>query len=181
MSDQAQPSHHLHIRIGDAEFTATGTEAVVDKQFQKFLAALPQRILIPTAGAIKEIRLYPDHARPFDPNDPADVGPEVVGSVFQHNGKMIALKKWPNTRTPDADGLLMLLWGYERLENLHGVPAPLLMEAAKGSCIEIERIDRVIAVHRDCYTRSGERKGAKYELTEAGRIYVAQLLRKVCQ
>jgi hypothetical protein len=167
MAEQANAPHTLRIKIGDAEFEASGTEETVREQYRLFLdvlAANPPRETVNRS------------APPKQENGVTEVPEATVQRAFAVDGDRLSLRVLPSGDNRDADALLMLLWGFEKLRGETTVSATTLMRAGRESGLQIVRIDRVIVVHSQYYQVGGRLKGTRYGLNNPGRSYAAKLV-----
>ena len=176
-----QQNHHIRIKIGDAEFEASGAPDQVQSQYDAFIAQHQAHL----AGfAAMKRPDKPTKLQVSTENDPRidnDALAEAAARAFSTDGDMVSLNVLPRTPNAQADALLMILWGYEHLRGEHTVMATEFMRAAKRSGIQIDRIDRIIAPNQQYYVRGGSRKGARYSLNNPGRIQAEKLVREQFQ
>lgn len=173
MAEHPDTTHRLRVKIGTAEFEASGTEQSVREQYALFLKALGGTGARPALSAAETAPVgdvYP--ASPIVPGD-------VVSKAFAMAGTVLALKQLP--KGDIGRSVLALLWGFDGLQGRAQVPAILLMQSLRASGIEIDRLDRVLTKHRGRYGFVGTKKGKSYGLTSAGRAYAAQVLLETFQ
>ncbi len=172
-----QKSHRIHVRLGRAEFEAEGEQGVVNEQFKMFLEALSRTQDVDTIEkpepSESESTLTDDNSESADPPD------SLTHRVFLFERNLVSLRVLPNGKTSDEDSILLLLLVHFRLRNEHGVSGIQLMKDAKQSGLSIDRIDRVIAPHRDFYHRGGTRKGTRYSLNNQGVTKAEQILQSM--
>ena len=91
---------------------------------------------------------------------------------------MLAL---PKTEDPDADALLLLVYGYQELRpNDYPVSGVRLMQSAKQSGLhQVDRIDRTIDAHTQFVNSAGSRRGKKYSLNNQGSLKAKELIKNV--
>ncbi|HYI47113.1 MAG TPA: hypothetical protein VEX35_01495 [Allosphingosinicella sp.] len=170
--------HKVTIKIGDAEFSAEGDKETVAKQFEAFLAALA---IAPRASA---------PAKPAEDlaTDAGNNGSETTDAIdndadsamlkkaFQVAKQVVSLKYLPRTSQKEADALLLLLYGYAALKGEEQVLGTQLINAARISGVNLDRIDRTIAKHDSLLLRGGARKGMKYGLNNQGKLKAKEML-----
>lgn len=67
-----------------------------------------------------------------------------------------------------ADGLLLLLYGFRKLKQQEMVLSLDLMKAARQSGIQLPRLDRTLAKHKELVVEGGAGKGKRYGLNNLG-------------
>lgn len=158
--------HRIKAKIGPHEFEAEGKEAIVIKQYDSFLAALKAMVAAPVAADIgakpapeqtKATLLLPDAPIPKD----------VLARVFR-DGDPLSLMHPPKTDKADADGLLMLIYGYTEMVGKPDVTAATLAVAARKTGLNVDRLSRSIAAHEALIGVSGMKKGTRYTLNNRG-------------
>jgi hypothetical protein len=155
-------SYKIHVKIGDSEFSAEGTEALVKEQYDRFLEIVGNK---PAA----------DRSRPSDqkPNSNGNgIAPpprDKLSRLFEVDGNgLVSLRILPRTDNRDADALLLILYGFKTQADKADVNSGQLMVAAKQSGLQMDRIDRVIAVHKQYVTDGGFKRGKRYGLNNQG-------------
>jgi hypothetical protein len=155
--------HRIKAKIGPHEFEAEGKEAIVIKQYDSFLAAVKAMASAPQshdAGAKlapEQSKLRPDAAIPKD----------VLARVFR-DGDPLSLMHPPKTDKADADGLLMLIYGYTEMMGKPDVTAATLALAARKTGLKVDRLSRSLAAHEALIGVSGAKKGTRYTLNNRG-------------
>ncbi len=157
--------YKLHIKLGDAEFTAEGSEDAVREQFESFKALITGRSS--AGGSSRKL----DDSGTLDP--PGPVPREKLLRLFSvtEDKAAVSLRILPRTENRenrDADALLLLLYGFRALAEITEVLSGRLMNAATVSGLQLERIDRVILTHRQYITEGGARRGKTYGLNNQG-------------
>jgi hypothetical protein len=187
-SEEAVEAHKLEVRIGDAQFSAEGSEEAVKEQFDKFLDAL--RAVAPTRHA-------PPAPPPLNTLTPGRRAIELDDGGGE-NGKgggldkklierlfmlgddgQLSLRVLPNGDERDADALVLLLLGYAVILDAISVTGMHLMKGARQSGVMIGRIDRVIDARQQYITKAGYKRGIRYGLNNPGMQYAETLARKV--
>lgn len=108
-----------------------------------------------------------------------DVDPKTVKRIFQDRNGVVSLTAMPRTERSEADALLVVLLGYSILRNLHTVSAPQLMQSARQSGIQADRIDRILAPYGNYLTVGGFKKGKKYGLNNQGITRAKEVLKGI--
>jgi hypothetical protein len=168
--------HKVRVKIGDAEFEAEGGEELVKAQFADFLAALsakPSQQHKPKANAMEPEDGLPDDAG----NHNGDASSELINRAYLPVKDLISLRFLPKSENQDADTLLLLLYGYEKLKGLDSVLVTQLLRAAKQSGLSLDRIDRASAKYSSLLLKGGTRKGSKYSLNNQGRAKAIEILK----
>jgi hypothetical protein len=165
--------HKIHVRLGDAEFTAEGNESTVQAQYEAFLKVLD--------------RIGSSPAKPkVSPSDPdKKVGqlgaPDkaTFARVYSDDPqKGVSLKALPKGDKVNADALLLILYGYHVLRQVDTVTAIQLGRSAKQSGFEFDRADRIFesAGYDKLVSKSGQRAGSKYSLMNPGLVKAGELV-----
>src|SRR3990172_12985754 len=138
----------LRIKVGLSEFEAEGPADLVQKQYQEFLAALTQADIARTSSPAPALPLLNTPGQPAEP-PPSHSDSADLKRVFSDQGPLVSLLALPKTEDPDADALLLLVYGYQELRpNDYPVSGVRLMQSAKQSGLhQVDRIDRTIDAH----------------------------------
>jgi hypothetical protein len=163
--------HSIRVKIGDAEFEASGAESTVQKQYEAFLRALG-----PTTARDSQQQGDPGESHGKQSTGTTHPLDAHLRKVFSIKGDDVSLLARPRGAQADADALLMILWGYSHLKNTTTVVVTDLKRSAKQSGLQVERIDRVISPHAQYYVVAGTRKGTKYTLNNPGDDYAKRLI-----
>jgi hypothetical protein len=92
----------------------------------------------------------------------------------------LSLLVMPQTQTVNADSIILLIYGYQKLLKRDAVNSTELMESAKWSGLRIDRIDRsLVNGHAAFIVKGGSRKGSRYSLNNRGMLYAQELLEKM--
>ena len=169
-------AYKLHVKIGQAEFNAEGSEETVRQDYDKFLSAL--------SATHTSARSQEQSSRDNGPDGSEASGIDnfSLHRAFRKDRRgIVSLRVRPNTPNRIADSLLMILYGFRILRGQDDVPVIQLMEAAKQSGAQVERIDRAIAPHKDLVTRGGAKRGGRYGLNNPGVARAEELLRQMFQ
>lgn len=175
--------YRVRVNLGNAEFDAEGDKDTVMEQYRLFLDAVraappapapAESSPPPAAPAASERPLNSEllgltRDDPSVSNGPSDaLTADLMARIFSTDRGVVSLRLLPQGRQRDADAILMLLYGYAKLQGETHVLGTALMKAARQSGILIDRIDRVIAQHNGLFIRGGARKGARYALNNQG-------------
>jgi hypothetical protein len=98
-------------------------------------------------------------------------------AFINHAKNGISLRVLPQSPERDAETLLMLLYGFRVLKQQEYATAFQLMDAAKQSGLQLDRIDRTLARVNQYVLRGGARRGTRYGLTNPGILHAEALLR----
>jgi hypothetical protein len=177
MEARMTEAHKLRIKIGDAEFEASGTEETVKAQFEAFLAAVG-------AGAGKTSTPKSQETPPGDKNGEqlsggAGADDDLLLQAVVVGKDLVSLKYLPKGDNRDADALLLLLYAYSKLRKEDSVLGTQLLRAAKVSGLSLERVDRTMAKHESYILKGGARKGMKYSLNNQGKAKAQELLKQM--
>lgn len=179
--------HKLRVRIGNAEFVSIGREEIVKDQFDVFMGCLttvsawnPKGTV---AAPVKPNGTKPAEGPPVNEEGdtreepPSDSPPTELLRVFEHDGNgCVSLKALPQTDDKNADALLLLLYGFRELSKKDPVLGGDLLGAAKKSGLLIDRVDRPLDGCPGMFTKAGQRRGAKYGLTNPGAARAQRIL-----
>ena len=108
---------------------------------------------------------------------PEELSKDEIDRVFAVDGDVVSLKVLPKTEKRDADGIVMLLWGFSHMKNLTQVPAGDLKAGAKKSGISDDRIDRISYANREYIQKGGSRRWTRYGLTNPGADYAITVIK----
>lgn len=169
--------YKLHIKIGVHEFQGEGPEATVRADFDEW-----KRLIAPLASKSQGL---PAGTGLMDVNEVLPLADERLKKLFSVDSKgVISTKMRPNTTTPIADTLLLVLLGYRLInKNEEGVPVLQVSNALRMSGFSsIKRVDRCAGV--PAYVKDvgliiqGGKKGpgSTYQLSNQGIIRAQQLM-----
>lgn len=170
--------YHLRIRVGVAEFDCEGPANLVREDYREFLDLIDRVGCKAIAERVEQIE------RPGLNGPEEDCSEESNGlesgtweRLFMRKEDRLSLNIIPDTKAPNSDAILLLIYGYQKLFQLEGVTSVTLMDAAKQSGLRIDRIDRnVCSEHNKLLLKGGSGKGSRYSLNNRGLHYVEQLL-----
>jgi hypothetical protein len=169
MVAEVQQSYRLKVRVGGAEFEAEGPESTVKGDYDLFLCALkyaPESSEKPAQNG--------NHKR----SEAGSIEQNTWDRFYVMEGEEhVSLNILPPSENPNADAIVLLLYGYLNLRKVDAVPATSLLAMAKKSGLRIDRIDRNLPDEYNRYvSKGGTRKGARYGLNNQGRLYAQKLL-----
>lgn len=169
--------HKIHIRIGDAEFTAEGAQEAVSEQFARFIEVLSKAPTAPAVPSGPAARYKVSETPPADDNHVV-VGDDVLHRVYSRDEQFgVLLKILPKTERAQADALLLLLHGFAELMNQRDVLGGTLIRAARQSGVQIERVDTVLEFYDSLTTKAGFKRGRKYGLNLRGTEKAREILK----
>lgn len=177
--------YKLHVKLGTAEFQAEGDKDAVREQFAAFLAALNGHARNVSADATdateSSLGGVPDSAveTPQAPKEPTPTlygleSPLLERIFATDRTGLVSLRILPRTgENRDVDALLYLLYGFAVLKQQHDVISGQLLQAARQSGIQIDRVDQVLNRRADLVTKAGYKRGSRYGLNNRGTTYAA--------
>ena len=160
-----EATHRIKVKIGDAEFEAEGPTELVKQQYSAFLEAISKV----SQGA-------PASQTPLRNPPPGDANPDDLALVFQQGKEGVSLLRTPKTDQPKADALIVLLYGFLKLQDERAVGATTLLKAAVASGLGLDRIDRTIEARSAWVHATGNRKGKRYTLTNPGIVEAKRMV-----
>jgi len=175
-----QQPHKLHVKIGESEFTAEGTEQVVKDQFDLFLMAIKHSVPqgagsngVPGAKAastdpVGDLKRLPAEER---------VTLDRIFNVDEND--LVSLKAIPKGENSDADGLIVLLYGFLKMVQKDDIYAPTLMAAAKQSGIQAERMYRIMESVSQYTNTAGQKRGRRYSLNNKGLTRAGEIIQQI--
>lgn len=172
--------HRVRFKVGNIEFEAEGEADLVHQQFLQTIQALKglpvaQIVQVDAEAAGTAVQLPPDGEGGTKNGSTLD---DLVSRVLQIDGAgLVSLRLLPQTDKPEADALLLLLYGYQRLANIQPVLAIQLSKSARQSGLQLERIDRDIMKHKSLIGVGGAAKGRRYSLNNQGLRRAEEILR----
>jgi hypothetical protein len=167
-----QGTFKLRVKIDGQEFEAEGQSDLVGRQFEAF------RLMIQGGGFGESA--HPRHSeraqllQPVTPALHADEGrhDSNLSTLFRTSPQTqsLTLRQPPGGRSPEADAVLLLLFGHKQLRDEDEVPVTVLTEALKQSGCPVKRLDRILMSYTKDHSvvRTGRGKGGKYRLTNPG-------------
>jgi len=175
MPEEAQQPYTLKVKVGDAEFEASGAREAVQDQYALWLE------LVRGTRDEKPAVVKKDQAVAGG-DEVEEISQSVLNRVFVTGpDDMISLRALPRGENAESDALLMLLYGYLVLRNAHDVSALNLIQAARQSGLQINRLDRTISTSAQHVQRGGARRGTRYSLNNAGIAHARRLVQELYQ
>ena len=162
-----EKTHHIRIKIGDAEFEATGPSAKVQQQFKAF------KEMVSALGSTKTAS---DNNKKTEENNKGNIDEAAIARIFQDSGDLISLTATPAT-DDKGDSLLLLLYGYTKLKGEPKVTGVTLMKAARQSGVIVNRIDRFMNTKTDYILSGGAKRGRRYSLNNRGLQHVETIIK----
>jgi hypothetical protein len=169
--------HRIKIRLpSGAEFDAEGSPADVKAQYDAFLELMKAAPQVPA----KPAEAQENDKKNQSPMPPLGDGPEPDDALMKRifdiaTDGLVSLKVLPRGDNAQAQGLLLLLYGYRRISQIENVYAVTLSRAAAKSGIQFERLDRAMEPNTTYARRGGLRRGATYTLNNQGIAHAAQI------
>lgn len=162
--------YKLHVKIGNAEFDAEGTEETVTRQFEEFKALLSSHPV--NQPSTVELVANASSARMDDAASPGkSLG--IFGALYkaeERDGKnLMTLRMLPRDNKASFS-FLLVLHAYKIL-GFDEVPVTTLKECLDRSGVRVARIDRGAAAmleKENLVRRTGTRKASRYWLTNSG-------------
>jgi hypothetical protein len=177
----------LAVRVGCHIFRSEGEEAMVQRNFDRFMHLMEQVQSTQRAAAI---------SREHDERDEDDRFHQRVYRLTSDG--TVSLRHLPTTRDRQFDALVLLLYGYIcakahfttvfKNEGTtsggdeddptwdYSVTSAELLAGMKRSGLECDRADRVLSNRSEPYVlQIGRKRGTRYALTKAGRDYAVRL------
>ncbi len=169
MSQEKPPVHaRVRMKLGAHEFEAEGPPELIAAHFATWRELL---------GAFSQGGDATGTSRPALASERA--ASELFALDAQR--KLVTLRRYPGGRTPDADAVLLLLYGFIHVlgENGRSVAVTRLQRALAGSGRADARIYRNLERYREAgmVRKYGRRRGSSYQLTATGEERAAALVR----
>jgi|SRR5215467_10456617 len=179
----------LKMKIGEAEFEADVPENKVQRMYAQFLFLLERRnqsfarpIVAGAEAHGQEHHIEasfrigpPGESLADEPFDQA-----LLTRVFElREDGAVTLKMLPNGPDKNADGMLLLLFGYHQLKNEECVLATELFRAAEWSGFSLRRPAKELVRNGRFVVRGGQRKGSHYSLNSQGLAMAKEIAAKM--
>jgi hypothetical protein len=192
MSSVAAP-YKVHIKLGQAEFSAEGPEETVKTQLASFLAVAPNYAEHGNGNGHangKAVAVNGNGTNGVNGNGHAELQPtgawqtclesSLIKRLFAE-GKdgLISLRVLPNTEEKKSDAIFLILFGYLILKDQSEVKAGELLIAARQSGLTLSRIDDTMDKFDVLVTRGGIKRGSRYALTNPGIEYAESVAAKM--
>lgn len=160
----------LHVEVHGNKFDGEGPAAIITKAYQDFLAKVGQ---VPAAAVEKPTPIFKD-------NPPPGALDALYKRVYVEKDGVISLLAQPKTEDLEGDALLLLMYGYQQLKPAeYPVTAVRLMQSAKQSGLNIERIDRVIVGISGLVMKTGFKRSTRYSLNNPGHKHALEVMHKM--
>ena len=175
----------LKMKIGEAEFEADVPENEVQPMYYQFLSMLERRsqAAVPLSGA------KPDQRPAVEVTVQAGSSVQSLGETFDdallarifdlREDGAVTLKVLPTGPDTNADAMLLLLYGYQRLKNEEYVLATQLFRAAAQSGITLRRSVNEYMRNSRFVIRGGQRKGSHYSLSSHGLAMAKEITARI--
>ena len=177
----------LKMKIGEAEFEADVPENEVQPMYYQFLSMLERRsqAAVPLSGAGAK----PDQGPAVEVTVQAGSSVQSLGETFDdaflarifdlREDGAVTLKVLPTGPDTNADAMLLLLYGYQRLKNEEYVLATQLFRAAAQSGITLRRSVNEYMRNSRFVIRGGQRKGSHYTLSSHGLAMAKEITARI--
>ena len=173
-------THRIKMKIGVHEFEAEGPQELVTQQFEAFKELISSMPKGPSGPGVMSGLSQPDGST-INPATPLDATQIVLDRVFS-KGNPLSLAALPSGDNAAANSLLILLYGFLKINGEQTVTGTMLNKAARKSGVNIDRIDRVIAVYQPEFVlAAGAKKGRKYSLNNRGIARAEEVIRTLVQ
>jgi hypothetical protein len=170
------------MRIGEHELDTEGPTDVVQEQIKIFKEMVAQASTIaPTPATLSGTGLVTQPSPLLTSAAPVGISEEVLNRVFRRDNDGVSLLGLPRSDDADADALVALLYGYNRLQNRPNVTGVALMQAARQSGVSLLRADKALHRKADLIMAAGSRRGRRYSLNNRGTIYAEDLVRRMVE
>jgi hypothetical protein len=175
----------LKMKIGEAEFEADVPENEVQPMYHQFLSMLERRsqAAVPLSGG------KPDQRPAVEATVQAGSSVQSLGETFDdallarifdlREDGAVTLKVLPTGPDTNADAMLLLLYGYQRLKNEEYVLATQLFRAAAQSGITLRRSVNEYMRNSRFVIRGGQRKGSHYSLSSHGLAMAKEITARI--
>lgn len=165
--------YQIQAKVGDAEFFGSGPEESVREDYSKWIDVLGKLGgVLATGNSIPQV--VDTQEKDEDPIE------KLWDRVYLRKDEAISLNVLPQGKSRNADSIILIVYGYQKLSGLDGVKATVIMEAAKQSGLRIDRINRSLTKdHMQLIITGGSGKGSRYSLNNRGMQYAQCLLEKM--
>ncbi len=168
-------SYKLQIEIGSAKFNGDGPEEKVEEHFKLFLDALKSPKANGLNGANGHKNGEENGRVVISSNEP--IPADELSKVFIYENDMVSLKSKPESENRDADGLIMLLYGYKVLAQKDEVLSLRLKPSAIQSGLSATKPSTVLKDYQQYVRSGGSRRGSTYSLKNPGITKAEELIR----
>ncbi len=161
----------LHVEVGANKFDGEGPADIIKVLYEEFLAKVGQE---PVAPAVPVSQAQPI----FKDNPPPGAMVELYKKVFVERDGAISLQVLPRTDDATGDALLLLLHGYQRQKPAeYPVSAVRLMQVARLSGLNIDRLDRAMATVEALTMKAGFKRSTRYSLNNRGEARTMEIMK----
>ncbi len=154
----------MHIKVGPHEFQGEGPEEAVKASFEDWKSMIT--LFGQQTGAAMN-----RGGRDADQSQSSLSDTQLTRLFLLDDKKnLVTLRLLPRGDDRDADAVLLILHGFQRLRDQIEVPVTQLKPSLKQSGCNIDRVDSVVAKYfRDgLLNKGGSGKGGRYSLTNSG-------------
>lgn len=173
-------NYKIQVKIGDAEFQAEGPEQIVSTQFDRFIDVIAARKAAVNTTHQETKKETADSTGNGSGTIPVVETPSVLAlheRVFSLDDRAgLSLRVLPKTDAPEADAVMLILYGYATLRSQHDVLSVQIGKSAQQSGVNIDRLDRALLTHTQYVTSAGQKGGKKYGLNNRGLARAKELL-----
>jgi len=166
--------YKLHVKLGESEFNAEGSQEIVQKAFEKFISVTEKIPLVKTTPK-------PTEGHKDNPKE-EKIDQLILQRAFNADVKqgVVSLRALPAAGPNRAsETALMILYGVQNLLHMSEVPVTRLKKGLTQSGIQVERVDWIMAPNSHEIIKGGSGVGGKYSLNNQGRAKAEELLRKI--
>jgi len=177
----------LKMKIGEAEFEADVPENEVQPMYHQFLSMLERRSQ--AAVALSATDTKADQKAAIEATVRAGSSVQSLGETVDdvllarifdlRKDGAVTLKVLPTGPDTNADAMLLLLYGYQRLKNEDSVLATQLFRAAAQSGITLRRSLNEYMRNSRFVIRGGQRKGSHYALSSHGLAMAKEITARI--
>jgi hypothetical protein len=166
--------HRLKVRLGPHEFDGEGEKETVKEQYEMWLQAITA---MPNAGERRGANATPNTANKIEEVD--DEVEALWNRAYKRSDNSVSLNVLPQTKAPNPDAILLLIYGFHALLKQEFAKATDLMDAAKQSGLRIDRVDRLPSDYNALIIKGGNGKGSRYSLNNRGLARAQELLEQM--
>jgi predicted transcriptional regulator len=164
----------LHVEVHGNKFDGEGPAELIQQAYKDWLTRVGQAPAAPPNPAAAWSGQFKA------PNPPPGAMDELYKRVFSEKGDLISLQVLPKGDDSDGDALVLLIHGYQRLKSAeYPVTAVRLMQVAKLSGVNIERVDRALASKDALIMKAGFKRSTRYSLNNKGEQHAIETMRSM--
>jgi hypothetical protein len=165
--------YRVRAKLFDNEFDAEGPEEVVKADYQLFVET------------VERLRVAPAPPNPLKPppvgnggeTHDSEIEPAVLQRIFRVDGDQVTLRVLPQSQQREADGVLLLLYGFRVMAQQQDVLSSRLLVAAQTSGLNVERIDRALVPYMELVNKGGIKAGSRWGLRNTGITRAEEIVR----